>query len=78
MKVEIVSLMGALRAHPVFRIATLYGVAGWLLIQFADISFEAFGAPAWAMRTVLMTILVGFPLVVTMTWLLHRSRASTM
>jgi TolB-like protein/Flp pilus assembly protein TadD len=62
-----------LRNHAVFRAATIYAIAGWLLIQFADITLEAFDAPDWIMRATLWLVLTGFPVVLGMSWLANRA-----
>ncbi len=64
------------RRHRLFRIATIYVVAGWLSIQAADIILEAFESPAWIMRAFLILVLAGLPLTLTATWLLERTRTS--
>ena len=70
------SLVNSLRQHRLFRAATIYAVAGWLLIQFADISLEAFELPSWIMQTFLVLVLAGFPITLTCIWLVGRSHAS--
>jgi TolB-like protein/Flp pilus assembly protein TadD len=60
----------ALREHRLFRVATVYAVAGWLLIQFSDISLEAFDAPPWLMQSFLVVVLAGFPITLIAIWLL--------
>ena len=64
-----------LRRHPVFRVATIYVLVGWLSIQAADIVLEAFEAPAWIMRAFLLLVVVGLPLTLAITWLLERNNA---
>ena len=67
------NLVTTLKAHAVFRIATIYAISGWLLIQFADISLEAFDAPNWVMRFFLLVVLAGFPIALVISWLANRS-----
>lgn len=62
-------LLGALREHRLFRIATVYAVAGWVSIQVADIILEAFESPVWVMQGFLILVLVGFPVTLTGFWL---------
>lgn len=63
----------ALKNHVVFRVATVYVIAGWLLIQFADISLEAFNAPSWVMQLFLFTVLGGLPVALIISWLVNRA-----
>lgn len=65
---------GTLKQHRLFRIATVYVVAGWLSIQVADIILEAFEAPVWIMQAFLILILAGFPLTLVCLWLVARSQ----
>jgi TolB-like protein/Flp pilus assembly protein TadD len=62
-----------LRRHRMFRIATIYVVAGWLSIQAADIVLEAFESPAWVMRTFLILVVAGLPLTLMGIWLVDRT-----
>jgi len=64
---------GAVRQHRLFRIATVYVVAGWISIQVADIVLEAFESPVWIMQTFLILVLVGFPVTLTGLWLVDRT-----
>ena len=67
-------LLTTLKSHAVFRVATIYTISGWLLIQFADISLEAFDAPDWIMRLFLIVVLVCFPIALIVSWLVNRTR----
>jgi adenylate cyclase len=64
----------ALKRHLVFRVATVYAVAGWVSIQVADIILEAFEAPVWIMQGFLILVLAGFPVTLTGLWLVERSQ----
>jgi adenylate cyclase len=63
-----------LRQHRLFRIATVYALAGWVAIQVADIFLEAFESPAWIMQGFLILVLVGFPVTLTAVWLHDRTQ----
>jgi adenylate cyclase len=67
------SFFRTLRSHLVFRVATVYAIGGWLLIQFADISLEAFDAQNRVMQVFLIIVLAGFPITLVATWVLGRS-----
>ena len=62
------SVLSELRRRNVFRVAALYLVAGWVLLQVADLLFGALGVPQWGLRFVLGLLLLGFPLVVIFSW----------
>ena len=46
-------------------------MSGWLLIQFADISLEAFDAPSWVMRLFLIVVLTCLPIALIVSWLVN-------
>jgi hypothetical protein len=45
-------------------VAIAYAVAGWLLVQVATQVFPFFNIPNWAVRLVVLLIVIGFPIVV--------------
>jgi len=57
-----------LKRRNVFRAAAAYVVASWLVAQVADILLESFGAPIWAMKAVLISIAIGFPIALVISW----------
>ncbi len=61
----------ALIRHGVVQASVAYLVAGWLLIQVADTTFENIGLPAWAMQFVTFAVIGGFPVVVLLAWFLE-------
>ncbi|MEM1175770.1 MAG: tetratricopeptide repeat protein, partial [Pseudomonadota bacterium] len=62
------SLFEELKRRNVVRIATLYVVASWVILQVADILFDAFELPASANRLVIIVLLLGFPVALIMSW----------
>ncbi len=67
-------LLAALQRRGLVRFATLYVVAAWVAVQVADIALEAFEAPGWAMRALLVGVVVGFPVVMASAWFSHAAR----
>jgi len=67
-------IAGAVRQHRLFRIATVYAVAGWISIQVADIILETFESPVWIMQAFLILVLAGFPITLTGVWLVDRTQ----
>jgi serine/threonine-protein kinase len=62
------SLFNELRRRNVFRIALLYVVAGWVVLQIADVLFDPLGLPEWTFRLVLGLLLLGFPFALILAW----------
>ena len=61
-------LMAELRRRNVFRMAGLYLVAAWLLVQVASTVLPAFEAPAWAVRTLIIVLAIGFVPALVFAW----------
>jgi len=63
------SLLTELRRRNVFRVAALYAVAGWLLLQVADVLFGLLEVPGWGLRLVLGILMLGFPVALVLSWI---------
>ncbi len=61
-------LFGELKRRNVFRVAIAYLVAGWLVLQVAELVLSGIGAPDWVMKTLLLLGLLGFPIVLIFSW----------
>ena len=57
-----------LRRRNVFRVATAYAIAGWLIIQIATSVFPAFNFPDWTQQFVIIITMIGFPLSLIFSW----------
>jgi len=64
-----VSLWGELKRRNVIRMAVLYVVASWLLLQVADVGMSVLELPAWTGKLVFLLLALGFPLVLIFSWL---------
>jgi TolB-like protein/Tfp pilus assembly protein PilF len=64
-----VHFLKELRRRRVFRVAGLYVVAMWLLMQAANILFPAWGIPDAAINFLLWAGLLGFPLALVFGWM---------
>src|SRR5690606_17264322 len=53
-------LLAELKRRNVVRMAGLYLVGAWLVVQVADTVFPAFGLPGWMLRGVIVLLAVGF------------------
>jgi tetratricopeptide (TPR) repeat protein/DNA-binding winged helix-turn-helix (wHTH) protein len=58
----------SLLRHGVVQASAAYLVAGWLLIQVADATFEDLGLPVWSQTFITFTVVGGFPILVLLTW----------
>jgi hypothetical protein len=57
-----------LRYRNVFRVAIAYVIAGWLIAQVADLSADAFSAPDWVMKMLIVVLLIGLPVALFLAW----------
>jgi TolB-like protein/Tfp pilus assembly protein PilF len=67
-RILMASLWAELKRRNVIRMTVLYSVAGWVLLQIADILFGLLDVPGWGLRLVLGLLLLGLPLVVIFSW----------
>jgi TolB-like protein len=57
-----------LKRRNVYKVAVAYAVVGWLLIQVATQVFPFFEIPTWAVRLVVLAIIIGFPIALVIAW----------
>ena len=57
------------RRRRVFRVAVVYGVVGWILVQVADATFAPLGFPDWALRLLIVLLGLGFFLAFALAWI---------
>jgi Na+-transporting methylmalonyl-CoA/oxaloacetate decarboxylase gamma subunit len=53
-------LLEELNRRKVFRVAAVYAVVAWVLIQVADVVLPTFGAPEWVNQTIIFLLILGF------------------
>ncbi|MCZ6536994.1 MAG: tetratricopeptide repeat protein, partial [Gammaproteobacteria bacterium] len=57
-----------LKRRNVFRVAAVYGVVGWLLVEVASVIFPTFNAPEWVMQVFTSLMILGFPIALVFAW----------
>jgi TolB-like protein/Flp pilus assembly protein TadD len=57
-----------LQRRKVYRVAIAYIVAAWVLIQVATQVFPFYEIPNWAIRLVISTLVLGFPVALFLSW----------
>lgn len=57
----------------IFRSAGAYFVAAWLLVQASDTILPVFNTPSWVLRSIIILLVVGFPLAMLLTWSVNLS-----
>src|SRR6476620_5557549 len=62
------NLFAELRRRKVVRVAIVYAIVAWLLIQVAGQTFEPLGLPRWALTFVIVLAALGLPLALVLAW----------
>lgn len=62
------SLFQELRRRRVFRLAALYIVGAWVVLQVADLAFESWDIPSSALRYVWLGAILGVPVALVFAW----------
>jgi TolB-like protein/Tfp pilus assembly protein PilF len=57
-----------LKRRNVYKVAIAYAVVAWLLIQVATQVFPFFEIPNWAVRLVVLLLVIGFPIALVIAW----------
>jgi TolB-like protein len=57
-----------LKRRNVYKVAIAYAVVAWLLMQVASQIFPFFEIPNWAVRLVVLLLIIGFPVAVILAW----------
>jgi TolB-like protein/Tfp pilus assembly protein PilF len=62
------SLIAELKRRNVLRMAGLYLVAAWLVVQVGATLLPVFEAPPWVMKALVAVLAIGFPLALVFSW----------
>ncbi len=57
-----------LKRRNIYKVAVAYAVVAWLLIQIATQTFPFFEIPNWAVRLVVLLLVLGFPVALILAW----------
>jgi hypothetical protein len=63
-----VSVFAELKRRNVFRVAALYVVAAWVLLQVGDLLFDLLGLPAWTNKLLFAGLVLGFVPALIFSW----------
>lgn len=62
------SFFKELRRREVLRTAGLYVGVSWIIIEAASVMLPTFDAPEWVLRALIITSLIGFPVMLVLAW----------
>ena len=68
-KVNPKTFFGELKRRNVYKVAVAYLVAGWALSQGIAQVFPVFDVPNWAIRAIVLLIIVGLPIALVLAWM---------
>ena len=66
MKID--NFFAELKRRNVYKVAVAYAVVGWLLVQVTTQVFPFFEIPNWAVRLIVLAIIIGFPIALVIAW----------
>ena len=62
------SFFSELKRRNVYKVAVAYAVVSWLLVQIATQVFPFFDIPSWAVRLVVLLLVLGFLVALILSW----------
>ena len=63
------AFFGELKRRNVYKVAVAYAVAGWALSQGIAQVFPVFDVPNWAIRSIVVLIIIGLPIALVLAWM---------
>ena len=67
------SLFDELKRRNVFRVGAVYLVTAWLVAQVADLALDNFESPGWVIKTILLVLVIGFPVALVFAWAFEKT-----
>jgi len=62
------SFLGEIKRRKVFQVVAVYAVVAWLIMQVIDVVNEPLSLPGWFDTTIIVALILGFPLAVVLAW----------
>jgi TolB-like protein len=62
------NFLAELKRRNVYKVAVAYGVVGWLIVQVGTSVLPTFHAPDWVAQTLIVLVLLGFPVALIIAW----------
>ena len=57
-----------LKRRKVIRVAIVYAVVAWLVVEIASVMFPELLLPEWSVRLVIALAIIGFPIALVLAW----------
>jgi adenylate cyclase len=65
---SITRFYGELKRRKVIRVATVYAVVAWIIVEIASVMFPGLLLPEWSVRFVIALAIIGFPIALVLAW----------
>lgn len=62
------NFLGELKRRELFKVGLAYLIIGWFVVEVASEALPTFGAPEWILRALMISVAVGFPVVLAIAW----------
>ena len=62
-----------LKRRKVFRVSASYAGVSWIIMQIGEVTFPALRLPDWVLTAVVVTLLIGFPIVAIIAWIFDKT-----
>ncbi len=62
------NLIQELRRRKVFRVAGMYALVAWIIMQIGEVTFPALLLPDWTLTLVIVLLIIGFPIAILLSW----------
>lgn len=63
------SFFNEMKRRQIYRGGVMYVVAGWVIVQVSTTLFPIFNIPEWAIRLIVVALMLGFPLALVALWM---------
>jgi adenylate cyclase len=67
-KSPIARFYSELKRRKVIRVAIVYAVVAWLIVEVASVMFPELLLPDWSVRLVIALVIIGFPIALVLAW----------
>ena len=57
-----------LKRRNVYKVAVVYAIVGWLVIQISSTVLPTFHTPEWVVQTLVVVVMLGFPIALILAW----------
>ena len=62
------NLLSELKRRNVFRMALLYAITAWLIMQFVEVLMALVNLPVWVGPGILVVLAIGLPIALALSW----------